>query len=56
MKQQKLHRPRVPWWSWDYGWDLPPDKGINKLLGNRRARRRGNLDVRRELNDINSHD
>lgn len=41
MKKQKLFRPRVPWWSWDYGYDLPPDRGANKRIGNKITRARG---------------
>lgn len=41
MKKQKLFRPRIPPWTWDYGYDLPPYKGKNKKLYNRITRRRG---------------
>ena len=51
MKQQKLHRPRVPWYTWDYGYDLPPYKGINKILGNRIARRIGDREAQKELRE-----
>ena len=51
MKSQKLCRPRVPWWTWDYGYDLPPNKGENKVIGNRRARRRGKREIEKVLKE-----
>ena len=51
MKQQKLYRPRIPWYTWDYGYDLPPYKGSNKTLGNRIARRIGDREAQRELKE-----
>lgn len=55
MKLQKLFRPRIPWWSWDYGYDLPPDKGVNKELGNRITRARGKEYTRREYKDLTDY-
>ena len=49
MKQQKLYRPRIPWYTWDYGYNLPPYKGINKILGNRKARRKGDRELKEEM-------
>ena len=51
MKKQKLFRPRIPWWSWDYGYDLPPDKGENKRQGNRIARAIGKRITRKQYLD-----
>ena len=51
MKKQKLFRPRIPWWSWDYGYDLPPDKGENKRQGNRIARAIGKRFTRKQYLD-----
>ena len=52
VKQQKLYRPRVPWYTWDYGYDLPPYKGDNKTIGNRRARRIGDRELYREWRQL----
>jgi hypothetical protein len=51
MKKQKLFRPRIPWWTWDYGYDLPPDKGAWKRIGNRIARAIGKRFTQKEYKD-----
>ena len=51
MKKQKLFRPRVPRWTWDYGYDLPPDKGAWKRIGNKIARAIGKRFTQKEYKD-----
>ena len=50
-KKQKLHLKRIPWWTWDYGYDLPPWKGAWKKLYKRIARRIGNRETTKRLDE-----
>ena len=52
MKRQKLYLPRIPWWTWDFGYDLPPNKGIRKKIYNRIRRRIGNRDLKKQLKEV----
>lgn len=52
MKKQKLERPRIPWWSWDAGYDLPPWKGAWKKIYNKITRCRGKRTLQNELKGL----
>ena len=52
LKKQKLERPRIPWWSWDVGYDLPPWKGAWKKIYNKITRCRGKRTLQNELKDF----
>ena len=49
MKSQKLYKPRLPWWAFDFQNER---KGFWRKLHNKLARRRGNEDLRQQVKDI----
>lgn len=49
MKSQKLDKPRLPWWAFDFQNER---KGFWRKLHNRLARRRGDRYLRQQLTDF----
>lgn len=49
MKSQKLYKPRLPWWAFDFQNER---KGFWRKLHNRLARRRGDEDLRQQIKEI----